>query len=282
MVAGLRSLPNPMPPPDFKSRVLARWEAERNEAVEITIVSMESAPTDASERPTATAPSAVQNPLPAWGPPRQNPYRPPSRAARSVRPFHGFAVALFAMIFACGMLTGKSWYSSSVIPSDVVPNAASVHNFVDKMREAVDLRLEPSQQVAALRASDAHATPSLPTPTLPDVSPQQPAAELTECPGRTNEWNPTTLHMVVRPPMQQDLRDAEVAVWVPNNVRVAFASNEYSSGQLVLIRANVGSNGEWMGAMRWRALQAGRFAAWVETHYDGVYQRRPIVFNVTP
>jgi hypothetical protein len=153
-----------------------------------------------------------------------------------------------------GMLTGRNYFTPGAVKTaGLLP---------DVFKQAVDLSLEPS-------------TKGRPVATASDCN---------ECPGHPNEWNPTTIHMVVRPPLQkEDLRQAEVAVFVPENVRVAFDESEYSSGQLLVIPVrNVGDNGEWQTQVRWRAMRPGRYDAWVETRCEGTYQHRPIVFNVVP
>lgn len=166
---------------------------------------------------------------------------------------------MFALIFGVGLLTGKSYYGPADVKSaGVVPNLREV---ADQFKQAVDLRVGST------------ATPA-------DAA----AVAVTECAGRPNEWNPTQLQMVVRPPLHPVVNgQAEVAVWVPDNVRVAFDANEYSAGQLLLIPARVAENGEWQASLQWRALRPGRFDAWVETRCGGLYLHRPIVFHaITP
>lgn len=272
MVAGLRSLPAASPPRSFAASVLARWQTERDEPVAPELVAEAASlsplhveppalPTAPEARPARAAlaqPSAAPTRPNAWGPAPPTALTSPAtrRPAYVVKPFHGLVAAMFAIIFAVGMLTGKSYYAPSAVKTaGIVPN---VRDVADQLKQALDLRVG---------TADASASPT--------------ASSASECAGRANEWNPTQLRVMVREPLQrEDLTHAEVAVWVPNQVRVSFDSNEYSSGQLVLIPVRVSENGEWQGSLRWRALRAGRFDAWVETRWaGGLYQHRPIVFN---
>lgn len=270
MVGGLRGLPAASPPSSFVASVLARWKTEREEPMSPDLVAEPVAPAPVQIQPStlpvapvahppAVAPVVLTRPG-AWGLPSPTAAPPPHARPRpyAIKPFYGLVAAMFAVIFVVGMFTGKSYYGPGAVKTaGIVPN---VRDVADQLKQALDLRVG---------TADASAPPS--------------ASGASECAGRANEWNPTHLQVMVRPPLQhEDLAQAEVAVWVPNYVRVSFDRNEYTSGQLLLIPVRVAENGQWQGSLRWRALRAGRFDAWVETRWaGGLYQHRPIVFNAT-
>lgn len=244
LVGGLRSLPAVRPPRDFASRVLARWERERHEPLTAEILGLTTVvpgnPQSAGRsQPPLSAPAALRPSYPACTPAAR-------RSAFATRSFKGLAAAVLAVIFVVGLVTGRSFNSPGAVRT-----AALVPNLLN---EAVDLSLE-----APLKH------------TRPTVNP-------TECPGPYNQWNPSVLRMVVRPPLQRDLQQVEVAVWVPEDMQIDFNADHYSSRQILVIPARTGEDGQWEAPLRWRALRPGRFDSWVETRCDGVYQRRAITF----
>lgn len=262
LVAGLRALPVPGPSADFTARVMKRWEAERDVPLAPEMLADAQAGEDAApSQPVAAQPlapvAAGSAPALVRGAPPLGMRAAPSERPRptySVKPFYGLVAAMFAVIFSVGLLTGKSYYSpSSVKTAGLVPN---VRDMVDQVKLALDTNV----------VSDERSAPA--------------AAMVNECAGRALEWHPTTVQGAVRHPIDSgEARQAELAIWVPRNVRVSFDSTEYSSGQLLLVPVKIGENGEFRTRLKWFAASPGRFDAWVETRWSGIYHHRPIVFR---